>query len=574
MNELGAWHYLLSFAGSALLTVLLVPVALRLASGRLRPRSLAAYREQDASVPYIGGAVLVTAFSAVVLVAGWVVPQAELFDQLAGVLGIAVALVAVGLVHDVGSLPMWLRLAATAAAAVALWFVGVRIEIFSSAAPDLLLTVLWVVGITSAFNLLDNIDGLSVGVAGVAAASFFVIAAANGQFLVASLAAALAGCALGFLRHNYFPARVYMGEAGSHFFGFLLAALGIKLRFEGDPTPATYLVPVLVLGVAIFDTALVVLTRLASRRSPLQGARDHISHRLVAAGLPVQAALGVIYLAAFVLGWLALVMSRLQDTLTALLLAGLVLTTGVVVGVFLASTLPMAAPVVGLTPLGAVFKRTFDLVVGVVLAVLATPVILLFALVSSAVLRAWPFFVQERIGRHGRIFRFWKIRTLPKDAPRYALKGGLDEVQLNRFSSFLRKRHLDELPQLYAVVLGRMSLVGPRPKMPDEFEPVDKEYSSLRTVVPQGCTCLWQVGVHTAGLPSDSPEYDYWYLRHWSMRLDIWILWRTALTLLGVGRDIALEDIPVWMVGRRFQVPGLAYADATQAELDRRLLSA
>ncbi len=155
----------------------------------------------------------------------------------------------------------------------------------------------------------------------------------EGQFLVAALAAALAGCALGFLRHNFHPARIYMGDAGSLYLGFVLAYLGLKLRFDA-PDDITFLVPVLVLGVPILDTTLVTVARLRHGRSPFQGGRDHISHRLVKLGLPVRAAVGTIYVAAGSLGVVALVVSRVDRT-SAYLLAGLVLVLGVLAGLAL-----------------------------------------------------------------------------------------------------------------------------------------------------------------------------------------------------------------------------------------------
>jgi UDP-GlcNAc:undecaprenyl-phosphate GlcNAc-1-phosphate transferase len=170
-----------------------------------------------------------------------------------------------------------------------------------------------VVGITNAFNLLDNMDGLSAGVAAIAAGSCFVIAVVNGQFLVGGLSAALAGCALGFLRHNFHPARIYMGDAGSLYLGFLLAYLALKLRFD-SPEDVTFVVPILVLGVPILDTTLVTVSRLVNRRSPFQGGRDHLSHRLVRLGLPVRGAVGAIYVAAASSGVLALVVSRVDHT--------------------------------------------------------------------------------------------------------------------------------------------------------------------------------------------------------------------------------------------------------------------
>lgn len=190
-------------------------------------------------------------------------------------------------------------------------------------------------------------------------------------------------------------------------------------------------------------------------------------------------------------------------------------------------------------------KRVFDILIGVPLAIVALPVILVLAAGVAASLHCWPFFVQERIAMGGRHFRFLKLRTLPADTPRYASKLEV-EMRTRAFTRFLRRTHLDELPQLFLVPLGTMSLVGPRPKMPDAFEPAPLPYTAARVQVPQGCTGLWQIGQHTSVLPHDAPQYDLFYLGHSSLRLDLWILWRTVLKLTGLGRPRALDDIPPW----------------------------
>jgi UDP-GlcNAc:undecaprenyl-phosphate GlcNAc-1-phosphate transferase len=226
-------------------------------------------------------------------------------------------------VDDLRGLSPWLRLAIEVGAAVVMFDQGVRVNMFAADGLDLAFTIVWVVGIVNALNLLDNMDGLSAGVACIAGVSFFAIAVANGQDLVAALSLAIAGCAAGFLRHNFHPARIYMGDAGSLFLGFTLAVIGLKLRFDG-PNQVTFFVPILVLGVAIFDTTLVTVTRLIHHRSPVRGGRDHTSHRLVFVGLPVRVAVGLIYLSGAVLGWLALVTARV-DRASGFLLMGLVL---------------------------------------------------------------------------------------------------------------------------------------------------------------------------------------------------------------------------------------------------------
>lgn len=203
-------------------------------------------------------------------------------------------------------------------------------------------------------------------------------------------------------------------------------------------------------------------------------------------------------------------------------------------------------------------KRCFDIGLGTVLAVLAIPLVLAFALGLAVELRAWPFFRQERIGRHGKVFGFIKLRTLPTSTPRYALKDAFDVQTLPPLARFLRRSHLDELPQLFLVPLGRLSLVGPRPKMPDDVEPVDAAYGAARVQVPQGCTGLWQIGRDADGLPHDAPHYDFFYLRHGTLRLDAWVLWRTALLMFRLGTPVALEHVPAWATAAPKWAPTLS----------------
>jgi UDP-GlcNAc:undecaprenyl-phosphate GlcNAc-1-phosphate transferase len=171
--------------------------------------------------------------------------------------------------------------------------------------------MIWVVGITSALNLLDNMDGLSAGVATVASAFFLLLAAMSGQYLVGSLAAALLGACLGFLLYNFNPASIFMGDTGSLFIGFVLAAVGIKLRFPERMDIVTWMIPVLVLGVPIFDTTLVVVSRLRRGLNPAtHPGKDHSSHRLVAMGLSQREAVMAICLICGTLGMLAVFLTQ------------------------------------------------------------------------------------------------------------------------------------------------------------------------------------------------------------------------------------------------------------------------
>ncbi len=331
--ELGAWSYVGAFVVSVAMALGLTPLALRIALRRQVLDHPGDYKVQDSPVPYLGGLAIVLAFSGAILLATLISPPPGGVRELAILLGMAMLLSFVGLGDDIRGFPPLPRFIVEIAAATVIWWSGVSITLFDSPFADGLLTVLWIVGITNAFNLLDNMDGLSAGIAAIASATFFVLAIMNGQTAVAGLSIALCGCALGFLRSNFHPARIYMGDAGSLFFGFMLAVIGIKLRFEA-PREITFMVPVLVLGVAILDTSLVVTSRLAHRLSPFAGGRDHISHRLVFVGIPVRSAVALIYAAGFALGWLAIVMSR-QAFGTGLILMGFVVAIATFAGVML-----------------------------------------------------------------------------------------------------------------------------------------------------------------------------------------------------------------------------------------------
>ena len=259
------------------------------------------HKSHTETIPYLGGIAMLGAFVGAVILGALVSDANYSRSELFVVLAIAAVLSVVGLLDDLSDLGPVVRLVVEIAAGIALWQADVRVEAFGPQWVNAVVTVVWVVGIVNAINLLDNMDGLSSGVTAIATAWFTLIAAANGQYLVAVLGAALLGCSLGFLWHNFHPATIYMGDSGALFIGFLLAHLGLKLRF-GGASSTTALVPIIVLMVPIFDTALVTISRLRHGRSPFLGGRDHVSHRLVMLGLPVRVAVILIYLAAFALG--------------------------------------------------------------------------------------------------------------------------------------------------------------------------------------------------------------------------------------------------------------------------------
>ena len=216
-------------------------------------------------------------------------------------------------------------------------------------------------------------------------------------------------------------------------------------------------------------------------------------------------------------------------------------------------------------------KRLLDLVVGSVLGVVTLPLLAAAASTSAIALRAWPFFTHRRIGRNGQEFTILKIRTLAPGSDRYALKTSPQwNAPQKPVLRWLRSTHLDELPQLLHVLTGQLSLVGPRPKMPDEVERVDPAYGKARVRVPQGCTGLWQVGPENGQLPCRHPEYDLWYVENQSLRLDLWILWRTVVMLLGapcIDHPQFADDVRAPASAAAAAQDGLAEAARTSIDL-------
>jgi UDP-GlcNAc:undecaprenyl-phosphate/decaprenyl-phosphate GlcNAc-1-phosphate transferase len=173
---------------------------------------------------------------------------------------------------------------------------------------------------------MDNMDGLTAGLSAAAAGFFMVIAFTQGLTLVSSLAAGLLGSAVGFLIYNFNPASVFMGDMGALVLGFVLAVLGIKLQFENQPPGITWMIPILVLALPIFDIFLVVITRISEGRSPGQAGKDHTSHRLMSIGFSQRQTIFILYGACFAFGLLGLIVSAAPpDIALRIGVAGLVI---------------------------------------------------------------------------------------------------------------------------------------------------------------------------------------------------------------------------------------------------------
>jgi UDP-GlcNAc:undecaprenyl-phosphate GlcNAc-1-phosphate transferase len=280
-----------------------------------------------APVPLLGGAAIYLAFVAALLLFG----DRAYVRELVGILVGATLISLFGLIDDRWSLSAPLKMLGQALAAVILVLGGTQVQLFEQPWLNWAITVVWVVGITNALNFLDNMDGLSGGIATIASAFFLLLAAMNEprQVLVGAMAAALIGACIGFLRYNLNPATIFMGDTGSLFIGFILAALAIKLRFPSNVPLVTWMVPLCVLAVPLFDTALVVVARLRRGVNPFTTAgKDHLSHRLHALGLTKREAVLSCYLLAGAAGMVGVYLT--QATLVeAYVVAGAMALAGV-----------------------------------------------------------------------------------------------------------------------------------------------------------------------------------------------------------------------------------------------------
>jgi len=292
-------------------------------------------------IPLLGGIAIYLGFVLAILFTLRGVPHQQMVAILAG----ATLLAIVGLLDDGGLLHHQVKLfIGMPLAALFLYASGIRAQFFSEFVPgiagivlDGCLTFVWVVGITASFSILDHMDGLCAGIAAVAAGFFTLSASLNGQTMVRTLGAAALGAALGFLRWNFNPAKIFMGDGGAMFLGFLMATLGLKIRPEGSHFPATWLVPVLILGVPIFDTTLVSISR--GRRGLLpftSPGKDHTAHRLSNLGLGHRGAVLVLYCLAVAFGGLGVLVPFLSPVVASAL-AGVVLVAGLIAVLLLES---------------------------------------------------------------------------------------------------------------------------------------------------------------------------------------------------------------------------------------------
>lgn len=317
----------------ALFASLMLTVPVRALAMRVGMVDLPGPRKVHAQpIPLLGGLAM---FGGVMLAILFAFDGAARAQSVGIVMG-ATLVAAVGFLDDRGWLHHQIKLfVAMPVAAGILLASGIHAQVFDVLLPgrmgdvlDAGLTVLWVVGITASFSILDHMDGLCAGIAAMASIFFAMLAYLNGQTLVTTLAAAVLGAATGFLRWNFKPAKIFMGDGGAMFLGFLMATLGLKLRLEQANHLSGWLAPLLILGVTIFDTTLVTISR--SRRGLLPfttPGKDHAAHRLANLGLGQRGAVLALYSLGALTGGTAVLVAYLPSTgaLGVAILAGALL---------------------------------------------------------------------------------------------------------------------------------------------------------------------------------------------------------------------------------------------------------
>nr|MBP6944091.1 undecaprenyl/decaprenyl-phosphate alpha-N-acetylglucosaminyl 1-phosphate transferase [Candidatus Omnitrophota bacterium] len=275
-------------------------------------------------IPLMGGIAIFTAFMTTYLIfmrggkvnMGLVVGGASIF--------------LLGVVDDIRGLSPQTKLVGQIVCASLAVMFGVSIKVIPFAAISVPITILWMVGITNSFNLLDNMDGLSAGVTAIASLTLFACSLALHSYEIAMVSLIMAGASLGFLPHNFYPARIFMGDCGAMFLGFTLSALTIMGTWkEVSHLFLVLLVPVLALAVPIFDTLFVAVTRTIDGRSVSKGGRDHTSHRMVFLGWQERKAVTVLYAISILFGAAAYVSLHVKIYVSAVILSLLVLVVSV-----------------------------------------------------------------------------------------------------------------------------------------------------------------------------------------------------------------------------------------------------
>ena len=264
--------------------------------------------------------------AAILAVMGFTELTDDVFHELVGLLVSGTLIVAVGLIDDYKNLPAKVKLLGQVLAACVLVAFDVRIDFITDPFGDFIFleyfaapaTVFWIVGLTNTVNLIDGLDGLAAGVSSIAAVTIFLVALQQDFLLVAVLTAALAGAAIGFLYYNFNPARIFMGDTGSMFLGFMLAGISVIGAVKSAATIAL-IVPILALGLPILDTAFAIVRRYRGGVPIFKPDKGHLHHRLLDLGFTQRQAVLLMYVISALLGLSAVVLNEVSSGIAVLI---------------------------------------------------------------------------------------------------------------------------------------------------------------------------------------------------------------------------------------------------------------
>ena len=289
-----------------------------------------ARRMHKVPIPRMGGLAIFLGFIISMLL------FCPLDDQIKGILLGAVIIVVMGIIDDITPLRASLKFVVQILAALIPIYYGVQITCISN--PNLLsdqpywnfgwlsipITVIWIVGLTNAVNLIDGLDGLAIGVSSIGALTMLVIAILVSEPQVAIIMAALVGACIGFMPYNMNPAKIFMGDTGSTFLGYILACITIQGLFKFYAV-ISFVVPFLILGLPIFDTAFAIIRRLSHGQNPMTPDRSHVHHRLIDMGLNQKQAVAVLYVISAIMGLSAVVLATSGELKAILCLMALII---------------------------------------------------------------------------------------------------------------------------------------------------------------------------------------------------------------------------------------------------------
>ncbi|GAA4845599.1 MraY family glycosyltransferase [Paenibacillus vulneris] len=293
-----ASSFFFSLAFCMLLTPIMRIIALKL---RIVDYPNTELKTHKRPIPYLGGLAIFAAVAVVLILQN---DHVTLMNQYGKILG-SLIILGLGLVDDIRPVSPVTKLIVQFIAAFIVGSSGISFSFFDNGILNLAVTILWIIGVSNAINLIDTMDGLAAGIVSICSLFFALLLQLSGDLFSSALMLALAGACLGFLIYNFQPARIYMGDTGSLLIGFLFACTVIDWT-EGQEFGRQLIVPVFILGIPLFELIFVSVLRIKAGKSPLRGSQDHFALRLVKMGLSVKKTVLLAYAGAIILGTTAL----------------------------------------------------------------------------------------------------------------------------------------------------------------------------------------------------------------------------------------------------------------------------